>query len=216
MESAGESRGARSPEVSGARLKGKRDRLQGRPDHRHSLDGAGLLAGGGHRAGGGDGRRTGAGGTPGLVRSDVLRSHGLLLHEPRRPGLRHDVLVGDAGHGTVGRLDRGLGDLRDRHPGRRVPGRRGGPLHVPVFWSRRPRRLEGGDHPVRRDHHRRDDGHVRHRHRALGPLPGHLDHRPGRRAPALRRRGPGEGFRGHGPRRVAHSRDLVVLALRCR
>ena len=153
---------------------------------------------------------------PGLVHADVLRRHGVLLHEPRRPGLRHDVLVGDTGDGTVGRLDRGLGDLRDRHPGRGLPGRRGGPLHVPVLRPRRPRRLEGRDHAVRRDHHRRDDGHVRHRHRDLRPLPGHHDHRPGRGAPAFRRRGPGEGLRGHGPRRLAHPGALVVLALRGR
>jgi hypothetical protein len=57
---------------------------------------------------------------------------------------------------------------------------------------------------------------VRHRHRAISPLPGHLDHRPGRGSPAFRLRGPGESLRRHASRGVAHSGSLVVLSLRCR
>ena len=41
---------------------------------------------------------------PMLLRGDVV-----LLPEPRRPGLRHDVLLGDEGLRPVGRLARRLG-----------------------------------------------------------------------------------------------------------
>src|ERR671916_818162 len=78
------------------------------PDHRHSVDGASLLAGCGYRACGGEGRRAGAGGLAGFVHPDVLRRHRLLQHELCRAVLRNDVLAGDPGHGAVGRLDRRL------------------------------------------------------------------------------------------------------------
>ena len=107
-----------------------------------------------HRDRRGDRRRAGAGRAAGVLRADVLHRRGLLLHEPRRPGLRHDVLVGHARARAVAGLDGRLGDLHHRHPRRRLAGRRGRPLLLRADRRGRRGRLQGGRDGPRRGHHR--------------------------------------------------------------
>ena len=57
------------------------------------------------------------------VRPDVPDRLGLLLHEPRRSGLRHVVLLGHPRDGPEPRLGRRLGDLHHRHHRDRFAGR---------------------------------------------------------------------------------------------
>ena len=64
---------------------------------------------------------------------DVPGRRRLLLHEQSRPGLRHQLLLGDQGDGAAARLDRRLDDRRRRHhrDGQPRPDRR--PLHLPAL-----------------------------------------------------------------------------------
>ena len=64
-----------------------------------ALDGARLQPGRGARAHRGRGRRAGAGDHARGLRPDADDRGGVLLPQPRRPGRRHDVLLGDSGAG---------------------------------------------------------------------------------------------------------------------
>ncbi len=179
---------AAGPADERARSQEGRDRLPRRADHRHLLDGAGLLAGGGAGDRRRAGRGAGAGGAAGQLRPDVPDRVVVLLHEPRRSGLRHVVLLDHAGDRPGRRLARRLGDLHDRHPRRRLARRRRRLLHLRPRDARLAARLEGRGDDLRDRDHPRDDGDLRDRHRAVGALPAGADLRPGRGAAAVRHR----------------------------
>ncbi len=148
-----------------------------------------------------------AGGDDRLLHPDAADRGGLQLHEQGRPGLRHQLHLGDPGDGAPPRLADRLGDRRRRHRRDGDPRLHRRQLHLPAV---RPRRR--GDQPARHQHRgggvdRRDDLDLLPGHRALGPHPvlpaGGGDLRPG----AVRDRRPVEGLRlgrrpgGIGPRR---------------
>ena len=96
-----------------------------------------LLAGGHHRPGGRARRRLRARGAAGVVRADADDRLGLLLPQPGRPGLRHDVLLGHPRDGAVVGLDRRLGDRDDRRAGHRLARRHGRPVRPADVRARR-------------------------------------------------------------------------------
>ena len=62
----------------------------------------------------------------------LMTCRGVLLPQPRRPGRRHDVLLGHARLRPLGGVDRRLGDRRRRHHRHGEPGRDRRDLHVPA------------------------------------------------------------------------------------
>ena len=130
--SAADEAGAEAEPEQGAEQgpEGRLDRLPRRPRDRARLDRARLLARRGDRLDRRRRRRPGPGGPARLLRPDVLHRGRVLLHEQGRPGLRHDLLLGDPRARALRRLDRRLGDLHDRRARDRLARRRLRLLHL--------------------------------------------------------------------------------------
>ena len=192
-----------------ARPEEGRHRLPGRADHRDRLHGARLLARGGARDRGRRGGCAGARGAARVLRPDVPDRVGVLLHEPRRSGLRHHFLVDHAGDGPEPRMGGRLGRGHHRNPRDRLARPGGGVLHVRPLRPYRAPRLHVGERGVHAADHRRDDHDLRARHRALRASAARDDPVPGRRPAAVRDRGPGQG-------RPPVVRALLALAVRRR
>ncbi len=96
------------------------------------------------------GRAAVAGDPADQLRADVPGRRRLLLHEQGRPGLRHQLLLGDEGDGPAARLDRRLDDRRRRRDRDGQPGPDRRPLHLPAGRLGLGGRLDGGGHRGRR------------------------------------------------------------------
>ena len=156
--------------------------------------------------------RTGC--APGLVRADAAHCERLLLPQQGRSRLRHDVLVGDAGHGAVVRVDGRLGDRDDRRSGRRIPRRCGREVHaadVRPGAAGGQRRARHG--PGHRPHHR-DDLDLRDRHRTVRAPANRPQHRAGGGPHHLRRRRDLQGSQWPGPPRCGDTDPGVDQPLR--
>ena len=112
----------------------RRARLRLERRDRRRLDGAGLQPGRVARPRGGAWPASACSRRRSCCRlhPDALHRGVVLLHEPRRPGLRHDLLVGHAGDGPVRGLDGRLGDHRRRHHRHGQPGADRRPLQLPA------------------------------------------------------------------------------------
>ena len=142
------------------------DRLLGRAGGGDRLDRAGLLAGRGDRDRGRGRGAAGAGRAAGLVRPDVPDRGGLLLHEPRRPGLRHQLLLDHPRDRPGRRLGRRLRGLHHRPDRDRLARRRRRVLHLRhrqlglgaahLRGGRAGQRAHSHHAPGDGDHHRRD------------------------------------------------------------
>ena len=162
------------------RAEEERDRVLGCRDRGHLLHGARLLDRRGHRDRGGRRRPAGAGDPVPVVHPDVPDRDGVLLHEPRRPGLRHQLLLDHARDRAEHRLDRGLRRVHHGPDRDRLAGRRGGVLHLRhprlrvgaahVRAGRVVDRAAAGHAAVGGDH-RGGHGHLRDRHRARRRAP---------------------------------------------
>ncbi len=175
------------------RTEAGRDRLLRRPGDRAGVHLAGVLAGRRDRTDRAPRRGLRPRGAARQLRADAADRVGVLLPQLRRPGLRHDVLLGHPGDGAVVRVVRRLGDRDDRRSRHRLA-RRGGRLLLDV----RPRsRLGRRDRLARASPHRAahlgDDGGVRVGHRGVGQAPERADRGPGAGARRLCRRRTGTG-----------------------
>ncbi len=197
----------------------KRDRLRLERRHRRRLDRAGLQPRRDARLRRRRGGDEVAGDPADQLRPDVPGRGRLLLHEQSRPGLRHQLLLGDQGDGPAARLDGGLGDRRRRRAGDGEPGADRRPLHVRALRLARGRRIDRRRHPRRGRLDHLDDLDRAAGDRALRPHPD----RPARGGdlhprPLLDRR-LGQGLLGQRPDRLDPSLlllDQPVLAERQR
>ena len=142
----GERSGSTAGAVPAAGLRGRRqgaeeerDRLRLQRRHRRRLDRAGLQPRRDARLRRRRRRPAGAGDPADQLHPDVPRRRRLLLHEQSRPGLRHQLLLGDQGDGPAARLDRRLGDRRRRHHRDGQPGPDRRPLHLRAVRPGQPR-----------------------------------------------------------------------------
>ena len=195
----------------GQGAQGRCARLRLEPRHRDRVDRAGVQHGGDaglhrrrHRR-----RRARAGGADCRVHSDPVRLRRLSLLQPRRPGRRDDVRVGDARLRAPARMGQRLGDLPRRHHRDGVAVRDRRELHLPPV---RPARL--GELEPRPDHRRdrvdrADDVDLLPRHRAVGAGADDPPERRDLHARAVRGRRADQGLRQQsGP---LDSRNGVVV-----
>ena len=185
-------------------LAARRDRVRRCAGDRAERDVACLLARGGDRPDRRPCRCRGSRRAARVVRADAPDRVGVLLPEQGRPGLRHDVLVGDAGDGALVGLARWLGDRDDGRARDRRARRRRRALRPPDARPRRPRRRQGRDHDRGDRADRRDDGDLRPRHGALRASAERPDRRAGSLLARVRRDRDRQGDRRRRDRRGAH------------
>ena len=200
----------------GRRARPRGDRLHGVARDRSLVDRTRLLARRRDRDGDRDRGRPGARRDARLVRADVPDRGRVLLPEPRRSGRRHDVLVGDADARSVGRLDRRVGDLHDRHSRDRLAGGRRRALLLRPRRLGLGRRVEVGRDRPRRGDHRRDDRDLHPGDGALGAAADGDDAGAGRDPARLRLRRARQGLLRRRAGRLVPAAGGLALAVRDR
>ena len=143
-----------------------------------------------------------AGGDHRRVLPDGVHRRRLLLDEPGRPGLRHDVRLGLEGVRAVSRVAGRLGDRRRRRARDAEPRRRRRQLHLPAVRDHADDR-RGRRRRDRLDHHHDRD--LLHRDRALGAHPAGAAGDGVHHADGVRDRRADQGLR-ESPRRIPSSR----------